>query len=129
MKSLGLQPGADCLARLREQAVDSHDGGSPLRQAPEIAVPGPGPGVARMGCRRGGVADAIATLNRERARVIVAVECATGLLPEVRAGLAKGLRADLWLDASEAWVDAAAVGVAGGAVPRGDDPLFGVLSP
>jgi len=47
--------------------------------------------------------DATARLSRDRDRVIVAVECATGLLPEVRAGLATGLRADLWLDASEAW--------------------------
>ena len=75
---------------------------------PEMAVPGTG-GQAWRGWDAVAAAlrDATIRLSRDRDRVIVAVECTTGLLPEVRAGLTRGLRADLWLDAADAWVDAA----------------------
>jgi hypothetical protein len=95
---------------------------------PEITVPG-STGRAWRGWAAVAAAlrDAVAALNRER--VVVAIECATGLLPEVRACLAQGLRADLWLDASDAWVDAAAWESRVAPYLGGDDPLFGFLSP
>ena len=97
---------------------------------PETAVPGTG-GQAWRGWDDVGTAlrDATARLNRERDRVVLAIECATGLLPEARAGLARELRADLWLDASDAWVDAAEWESRVAPYLGGDDPLFGFLSP
>lgn len=73
--------------------------------------------------------DAIARLRNGRERFVVAVECATGLLPEVRASLAQGLGADAWFDAVDAWIDPAEWEARAAPYLGGDDPLFGFLSP
>jgi len=73
--------------------------------------------------------DAIEHLRASRERVVVAVECATGLLPEVRASLSRELLADAWFDISEAWVEPARWEAHVAPWLGGDDPLFGFLSP
>ena len=73
--------------------------------------------------------ESIARVRNERDRVVVAVECATGLLPEVRASLAQGLGAGAWFNASDAWVDPAEWEARAAPYLGGADPLFGFLSP
>ena len=68
-------------------------------------------------------------LRASRERVVVAIECATGLLPEVRASLAQGLGVDQWFDVSEAWIEPAQWEARAAPYLGGDDPLFGFLSP
>jgi hypothetical protein len=73
--------------------------------------------------------ESIARVRNGRERVVVAVECAAGLLPEVGASLAQGLGAGAWFDASDAWVDPAEWEARAAPYLGGDDPLFGFLSP
>jgi hypothetical protein len=71
---------------------------------------------------------AVASAGRSRERIVVVVECSTGLLPEVRDHLRRLLSPDTWIDASDALLSPADIGRV--AVPwlGGDDPLFGFLA-
>jgi len=68
---------------------------------------------------------ALAAAAAARGRAVLAVECTTGLLPEVREQLRALLQPDLWLDAQDALRPPAAIEAACAPWLGGDDPLFG----
>jgi hypothetical protein len=61
-------------------------------------------------------------------RVVLAIECSTGLLPEVREQLRRKLAPDLWVDTADAFLPAAAIDRVCAPWLGGDDPLFGFLA-
>jgi mannose-6-phosphate isomerase class I len=73
--------------------------------------------------------DGIARVRHGRERVVVAIDGATGLLPEVRAVLCDALGASAWIDASAAWIESALWEGRVAPYLGGDHPLFGYLSP
>ena len=62
-----------------------------------------------------------------RARAVLAVECSTGLLPEVRDACGCSLAADAWIDAADALLPPAEIERVWAPWLGGDDPLFGCL--
>jgi len=65
---------------------------------------------------------------RADGRVVLAVECSTGLLPEVRERLRQALASDTWIDAAEAFLPPAVIDAFAAPWLGGDDPIFGRLS-
>jgi hypothetical protein len=61
-------------------------------------------------------------------RVVVVVECSTGLLPEVSGRLRRLLSPDTWIDAAEALRPAPEIQRVAAPWLGGDDPLFGFLA-
>jgi len=70
----------------------------------------------------------IAARNRSGDRVVLAVECSTGLLPEVCDHLRRLVSPDTWIDAADALLPAADIDRAAASWLGGDDPLFGFLA-
>jgi len=64
----------------------------------------------------------------DRDRVVLVVECSTGLLPEVREQARRLVAPDVWIDASEALRPAAEIERVAAPWLGGDDPLFGFLA-
>jgi hypothetical protein len=61
-------------------------------------------------------------------RVVLAIECSTGLLPEVRERLQQALAPALWVDTSDAMRPPSGIDRIAAPFLGGDDPLFGYLS-
>ncbi|MBK8980525.1 MAG: class I mannose-6-phosphate isomerase [Planctomycetes bacterium] len=97
---------------------------------PAVTVPG-GTGAAWAGWEAVG-AELRAAIERRAtggARVVLAVECSTGLLPEVRERLRAALAPATWIDTVDALRPEAEVQRLCAPWLGGDDPLFGVLAP
>ncbi len=73
---------------------------------------------------------ALAAANAATAgeRIVLVVECSTGLLPEVGEHLRRLLSPDTWIEAAEAWRPAPEIERVAAPWLGGDDPLFGVLA-
>jgi len=61
-------------------------------------------------------------------RVVLAVECSTGLLPDVRERLRHVLAPDTWIDTADALLPAAEIDRVAAPWLGGDDPIFGFLT-
>jgi len=65
---------------------------------------------------------------RSNGRAVLAVECSTGLLPEVRERLREALAPDVWIDAADALLPPDDIDRIAAPWLGGDDPIFGRLS-
>jgi hypothetical protein len=66
-----------------------------------------------------------AAASRADGRVVLAVECSTGLLPEVRERLREALAPGEWIDASDALLPTSEIDRVVAPWLGGDDPIFG----